>query len=136
MLMPEERMMTVMMMGDYPPGVTGNEPELNDIPDMWIPDDCCRYCIYYDGDVCTREWNNGDEDYYVPERDDKLETDCCDHYEWNGELLELPKEPVKPKRSQYKDERIYKLAMNHYWSEHREWSRAYWKAIDARREDE
>lgn len=119
-----------MRMGDYPPGVRGDEPELNGTPDMWIPDDCCRYCTHYDGDVCTKDWNNMDESYYIQDRDDKDETDCCSDYEWNEELLELPKEPVKPKKSAYKHERTYQNALRHYEADHREWQKAYWKAVD------
>ena len=90
-----------MFEGDYPPGVTGREPELNGIDEMWIPDDCCGYCTHYCGDVCAKEWNNGDDSYYVPERDDKDEDDCCDDYEWNEKLLELPKEPKKGDKIYY-----------------------------------
>ena len=118
-----------MGMGDYPPGVTGKEPELNGIPDMWIPDDCCRYCKHYKGDVCGKDWANGDDSYYLPERDDKEEDDCCDSFEWDGNLLDLPKEPVKPKRSDYKAEWIYKIAMRSYELNHREWYRAYCNAL-------
>ena len=124
-----------MMEGSYPPGVTGNEPELNGIDEMWIPDDCCRYCVHYKGDVCGKEWNNGDDSYYIPERDDKEETDCWDDYEWNEELLELPKEPVKPDRKRYKEEWRYRVAMNCYRAEYSKWRKAYWNVIDYRSED-
>ena len=113
-----------MMMGDYPPGVTGNEPELNDIDEMWIPDDRCGYCVRYNGEACTKEWNNLDDDDYIPERDDKDESDCCDAYEWNGETLEEPKPPVRPKREQYADYATYKRAMYHYQTEWIRWAKA------------
>ena len=105
-----------MRMGDYPPGVTGNEPELNDIDEMWIPDDCCRYCTHYKDDVC------------------KGKTDCCSDYEWNGELLELPKKPVKPKREQYKEEWKYNIAVRTYERKHREWQAAYFRALETKGE--
>lgn len=121
-----------MFEGDYPPGVTGREPELNGIDEMWIPDDCCYYCTEYDGDRCHKEWNNNDEIYYVPERDDKEETDCCADYEWNGELLELPKEPKKPTRREGMKDWQWKIVFRNYLAEHDRWSKAYWKAVEDR----
>lgn len=49
------------------------------------PEPRCEYCTEYDGNRCMKEWNNADDCYYVPERDDKEPDDCCDDYEWNGE---------------------------------------------------
>lgn len=117
-----------LRMGDYPPGVTGNEPEINGIPDMWIPDDCCKYCEHYKGDVCGKDWVNGDDDY-LPERDDKDEDDYCDNYEWNGETLDLPKKQMKPKRSAYKHDYVYNRAMRQYEADYREWNKAYYSAL-------
>ena len=121
-----------MFEGDYPPGVTGREPELNGIDEMWIPDDCCGYCTHYCGDVCAKEWNNGDDSYYVPERDDKDEDDCCDDYEWNEKLLELPKEPKKPVREANMKDWQWQIRLRAYFAEHDRWSRAYWKAVEDR----
>ena len=42
----------------------------------------CGSCLHYDGDVCMRLWNNGDESYYVPGRDDKRPDEYCD--DWEG----------------------------------------------------
>ena len=124
-----------MFEGEYPPGVTGNEPELNGIDEMWIPDDCCRYCTHYDGDVCTKLWNNMDESYYCPDTDDKEETDCCADYEWNEELLELPKEPKKPTRRENEKNWQWQIRLRAYFAEHDRWSRAYWKAVEYRDRD-
>lgn len=40
----------------------------------------CWNCAEYDGDRCMKEWNNLDESYYIPDRDDKNPTDCCDDW--------------------------------------------------------
>lgn len=50
-----------------------------------VPSPCCRYCAEYDGDRCHKEWNNNDESYYIPERDDQDPSNCCEQYEWSGE---------------------------------------------------
>ena len=100
-----------MVMGDYPPGVTGRETALNGIPDMWIPDDGCRYCCR-----CA-----------VCGRDDEAEDFCCDAYEWNGELLELPKKPAKPKRSCYLSEQGYQTTVSEYKKNCRAWHAAHYE---------
>ena len=44
------------------------------------PDDGCWNCFQYDGNRCHKDWNNNEEDYYLPDRDDKEPTDwCSDH---------------------------------------------------------
>lgn len=45
------------------------------------PDRGCWNCILFDGDHCTKEWNNADPDYYIKWRDDKEPTDCCEDWE-------------------------------------------------------
>ena len=99
-----------MMDGAYPPGVTGSMiPE--GVNPVFIPLPCCRYCTEYNGDSCMKEWNNADEDYYFPERDDREPEESCDDYEWNGELLE---EPHRPIRDDYAGEKLYQEAMRKY----------------------
>ena len=46
---------------------------------------CCDNCSWYDGDRCMVNWNNMDESYYIPDRDDKEPEDVCENWE---ELLE------------------------------------------------
>lgn len=121
-----------MRMGDYPPGVTGNEIEINGIDDMWIPDECCKYCALYDGESCMKEWNNGDKEYYIPERDDRDEMDSCEDYDWNGKYLEEPKEPVKPLRENFVTDIGFRYALGTYFTERRKWS----KAMDRIRRDD
>ena len=48
---------------------------------------CCANCTHYFNDVCTKDWNNMDESYYLPDRDDKDPEDSCDDWEYN-ELYE------------------------------------------------
>ena len=50
-----------------------------------VPVPCCYYCTEFDGDRCHKEWNNNDDCYYIPWRDDKEPDELCECYEWNGE---------------------------------------------------
>ena len=63
-----------MLDGSYPPGVEG-----------WMIDDgtdqCCATCKHYNGDYCTKEWDDNDPDCCIPERDEKAEDDYCDDWE-------------------------------------------------------
>ena len=49
------------------------------------PRRCCWTCWEYDGNRCHLNWNNDDECYYVPERDNKKPSDVCDKWEFVGE---------------------------------------------------
>jgi hypothetical protein len=71
--------------GAYPPGVTGKM--IDDFYGANV-DPCCGNCIHFDGDYCTKDWNNMDRDYCVPWRDSKNETDCCDDWELDEGILE------------------------------------------------
>ena len=42
------------------------------------PDDGCWNCALYTGDACSKEWNNGDESEYIPDRDDRGWDECCE----------------------------------------------------------
>ena len=44
------------------------------------PDNGCWNCLEFDGDRCHKDWNNNDEDYYIPDRDDKNYDDICDDW--------------------------------------------------------
>lgn len=52
-----------------------------------VPTPCCAYCVHFDPskDACTKDWNNLDDSYYIPDRDDREPGDLCECYEWNGE---------------------------------------------------
>lgn len=66
-----------MFEGSYPPGVTGK------MIDHYAGEDyvCrCENCFHYDGGYCTKDWNNMDDDYMIPERDEKDPDDYCDDY--------------------------------------------------------
>ena len=41
----------------------------------------CFNCRHYNGAACTKEWNNLDLYYYVPQRDDKEPDDFCEDWE-------------------------------------------------------
>ena len=44
------------------------------------PDDGCWNCALYTGDACSKEWNNGDESEYIPDRDDRGWDECCEDW--------------------------------------------------------
>ena len=48
-----------------------------------LPEKGCWNCLNYNGDFCTKEWNNMDECYKVAWRDEKKPEDCCDDWELN-----------------------------------------------------
>ena len=43
----------------------------------------CANCRFFNGQYCTKYWNNGDEDYCVPELDYREDKDTC--REWEAE---------------------------------------------------
>lgn len=72
-------------MGDYPPGVTGADIDRLEGTDYRLPDECCAKCRSYNGDYCTKEWNNMDEDYKVEDRDAKDPDDYCEDFDFYPE---------------------------------------------------
>lgn len=106
-----------MMDGAYPPGVTNamlDQLEGREEDKFFEPDPACEYCEHYNGTYCTIGWNNMDESYCNPATDEKDPDDWCPDYSWNGEQLEEPKEPEKPKREDYPSEGSFARAMHHY----------------------
>lgn len=67
-----------MFDGAYPPGVTGA------MIDKLENRCCCENCRFYNGNYCTKEWNNADEEYCVPARDEKDSDDYCE--DWDGDV--------------------------------------------------
>ena len=103
---------------NLPPGCV--EPE--EVDDMFIPEPCCRYCTCFDGDYCTKFWNNMDESYCDPDRDGRDDYDYCDDFEWNGELDENPPKPEAPDPKWYKGrEWQYKIAYRSYENQLKKW---------------
>jgi len=51
-----------------------------------VPVPRCAHCSHFDPGkgACTVEWNNLDESYYIPERDDRDGYDLCGQYDWDG----------------------------------------------------
>ena len=74
-----------MFEGAYPPGVTGKM-----IDDYFGENDkrCCWNCTAYNGEYCTKEWDDYDESYKVEERDLKDPDDFCDDWDLNEEYWE------------------------------------------------
>ena len=106
-----------MMEGAYPPGVTPAmlaqiEPREED--KFFDPDPACEYCEHYDGRFCTLLWNNMDESYCIPDRDEREPDDSCDDYALNGEPLEEPKRPERPKLEDYPSAGGYARAIRQY----------------------
>ena len=50
--------------------------------------ECCETCVHYDGRRCTKDWNNLDPAYYIPDRDDVEPWDHCEDYEYDKEFAE------------------------------------------------
>ena len=114
------------MDGAYPPGVTGemiDQIEGREEDKFFEPDPACEYCEHYNGQYCTIAWNNMDESYCIPDRDEKEPDDCCDDYSWNGEPLEEPRKPEKPERKNYQSEGSYARALRYYNNELRLYNR-------------
>lgn len=42
---------------------------------------CCQNCRHYDGQYCTLNWNNCEEAYKIPCRDERYPEECCSEYE-------------------------------------------------------
>ena len=63
-----------------------NPNDMRLVPGKLIPEPSCGSCIHYDGGHCTKDWNNLDDAYYIPERDDKDSCECCDDYDWDEDL--------------------------------------------------
>ena len=77
-------------LGPHNPTVYGSRAEMKAVENEEIPFDdppkrCCSTCWEYDGDRCHKEWNNNDDCYYIPWRDDKEPEDVCDDWEYCGE---------------------------------------------------
>ena len=81
-----------MFYGDYPPGVTGK------MIDALENQCCCGNCTHYDGEHCMKEWNNLEDDYYIPERDDKESDDYCDDWECEEEYEKDPSDIAREDR--------------------------------------
>ena len=77
-----------MFDGAYPPGVTGEM--IDRLEGRGEPEPACKHCIFFDFryEACNREWNNLDESYYIPDRDDRDENDSCEHYEFDQDYEE------------------------------------------------
>ena len=48
----------------------------------------CWNCTEFDGDRCHKEWNNNDDCYYIPWRDDKKPEDSCEDWEHDVTITE------------------------------------------------
>lgn len=66
-----------------------NNPDTVQVPDRVIPKPSCGSCYYYDcKGKCTLYWNNLDECYYNPCRDDREPDELCEEYIWDEETFE------------------------------------------------
>ena len=55
--------------------------ESGEVPFDDPPEDGCWNCQHYDGEHCTREWNNMDPSCCVPERDNRNFDEYCEDHE-------------------------------------------------------
>ena len=71
----------------------------------------CQWCRKFNGDYCTKEWNNGDESCCVPERDEKdPDTDSCDDIDYIEEWLDSQYGFRSPVRCEYSSDKAYEQA--------------------------
>ena len=71
----------------------------------------CGSCRLFDGDYCTKEWNNGDESYCIPERDEKdPDTDTCEQIDYVEEWLDSQYGFRSPVRCEYSSDKAYEQA--------------------------
>lgn len=61
------------------------QKEKEELPftDPPLPERGCWNCMEYDGNRCMKDWNNADDCYYIPERDDKEPHDYCETWSFN-----------------------------------------------------
>ena len=57
-----------------------NAPMNDDVIPFGDPPECCGTCRNFNGNFCTREWNNLDECYNVTWRDERIPEDWCEDY--------------------------------------------------------
>lgn len=62
----------------------------DDIPfsESPLPEKGCWNCRSFNGDFCTKYWNNMDECYKVTWRDEKNPDDCCEDWEYDETISE------------------------------------------------
>ena len=71
-----------------------------------------------------------DESYCDPDRDAKDDYDCCDKFDWNGELDKNPPKPEAPDPKWYKGrEWQYKIAYRSYENQLKKW-RKYMRGME------
>ena len=71
----------------------------------------CGSCRLFDGDYCTKEWNNADESCCIPERDEKdPDTDTCDEIDYVEEWLDCEYGYRSPVRCEYSSDKAYEQA--------------------------
>ena len=58
-----------------------------DIPFSDPPQDGCWNCRIYNGDYCTKLWNNLDECYKDTDRDAREPSDICDDWEHDEDAV-------------------------------------------------
>lgn len=82
-----------------------------EVPQEAFSPHTCGSCRKFNGEYCTKEWNNGDESYCIPGRDEKdPDTDTCDDIDYEEELLDSQYGFRDPVRCEYSSDKKYKQA--------------------------
>lgn len=85
-------------------------PDGYEAPQEILSPHTCASCRKYD-DACTKEWNNCDEAYYVPERDDRdPDVDTCDDIDYREEWLDASYGFRDPVRCEYSSDETFQQA--------------------------
>lgn len=83
-------------------------PDAEDYPQEAFTPHTCGSCRLFNGECCTKEWNNGDESYYIPDRDDRdPDNDTCDDIDYEQDWLDELRDPV---RCEYSSDKAYEQA--------------------------
>ena len=82
-----------------------------EMPQEALSPHTCGSCRLFNGEYCTKEWNNADESYCIPERDEKdPDVDTCDDIDYQEEWLDCSCGFRLPVRCEYSSDKAYSKA--------------------------
>lgn len=85
--------------------------DFHEAPQEALSAHTCGSCRLFNGDYCTKDWNNGEEDYCIPERDEKdPDFDYCDDIDYVEEWLDSEYGFRSPVRNEYSSDKAFKQA--------------------------
>ena len=89
----------------------GDPDRCQEMPQEALSAHTCGSCRLFNGDYCTKFWNNAEEDYCLPDRDEKdPDNDTCDDIDYEEEWLDTQYGFRSPVRCEYSSDETYKQA--------------------------